>query len=205
MARKKPTAGIILAAGMSARFGSPKQLTMLGEKPLIERVLDVCLDSLLESIYLVLGYRRREIVQALGNKAAHSRLKIIVNRDYRRGQSTSLKAGIAEIRGTYPSTMFILGDQPFMDTPTLNRMLERYWASDKDICVPFFKEKRGNPTIFSSMFYDEISNIRRDVGARKIIQDNPGQVLAIEVKRASFFLDIDTQADLEKASSHYLP
>ena len=56
MTRKKPTAGIVLAAGMSSRFGRPKQLMELGGKTVLEWTLSACLDSRLESIYLILGY-----------------------------------------------------------------------------------------------------------------------------------------------------
>ena len=38
---KKPTAGIILAAGMSTRLGRPKQLLQLDGKYLLEHVLEV--------------------------------------------------------------------------------------------------------------------------------------------------------------------
>lgn len=195
---KKPTAGIILAAGMSSRFGRPKQLAELGEKPVIEWVLDACLDSQLESIFLVLGYKHREILKALSKKISHPRLNIIVNRNYKKGQSTSLQAGIRKIRDAFPSAMFILGDQPFIDAATINFLLKKFRASEKNICVPIYIKKRGNPPIFSKRFYDQMYGIKGDVGARQIIGNNPDQVLRVEVKRASFFHDIDTQKDLEQ-------
>lgn len=198
MIYKKPTAGIILAAGISSRFGRPKQLTELGEKPVIEWALDACLDSQLESIFLVLGYKHKEILKALSKKISHPRLNIIVNRNYRKGQSTSLQAGIRTIRDAFPSAMFILGDQPFIDVATINFLLKKFRASEKNICVPIHKKMRGNPPIFSKRFYDQMCGIKGDVGARQIIENNPDQVLRIEVKRASFFHDIDTQKDLEQ-------
>jgi molybdenum cofactor cytidylyltransferase len=198
---KKPTAGIVLAAGMSTRFGRPKQLLNLRGKTVLERTLDACLDSKLERIYLVLGYKHQEIIDVIFDKIDHQDMKIIINRDFQNGQSTSLRAGILEIRDTFSSAMFILGDQPFIDSSTLNVLLERYWASDKKIGAPFFQKTRGNPTIFSKKFYDDICSIEGDIGARKIIAHYPDQVLKIEVKRASFFHDIDTEHDFETAQS----
>lgn len=205
MENKKPTAGIVLAAGMSKRLGRPKQLLNLGGKPVLERTLDACLGSRLERIYLILGYKHKEILAAISAKADHQNLRVIINRDYTKGQSASLRAGISEIRDTFASAMFVLGDQPLIDSSTLNLLLEHYWASDKNICAPFYKKKRGNPTIFSRMFYDEISRITGDTGARGIIENNPEQVLKIEVKRASFFHDIDTRNDYQTANSFLNP
>lgn len=201
MVRKKPTAGIVLAAGMSSRFGRPKQLMALGGKTVLEWILSACLDSRLESIYLILGYAYQEIKKTISEKIKDPRLNILVNQNYRKGQSTSLQTGIREIRNTHPSAMFILGDQPFIDSKTINHLLACFWASEKNICVPFFQKKRGNPVIFNALFYDKINNIRGDIGARGIIEDHPDHILRVPVMRPSFFHDIDTKKDFEKAQS----
>lgn len=198
MVRKKPTAGIVLAAGMSSRFGEPKQLLELGGMPVLDWTLKACLESQLDSIYLILGYKHREISSGISEKIRCSLRNIIVNKHYRKGQSTSLQAGMLAIRDTYPSAMFILGDQPLIDHSTINHLLECFWASEKNICVPFYQKKRGNPVIFSDLFYDKINNIKGDIGARRIIEDHPDHILSVPVKRLSFFQDIDTRKDFEK-------
>ena len=43
MPHQKQTAGVILAAGMSLRFGQPKQLLELGGKYVLDWVLDAVL------------------------------------------------------------------------------------------------------------------------------------------------------------------
>ena len=201
MVGKKPTAGIVLAAGMSSRFGRSKQLLELGGKTVIEWTLKACLDSQLERIYLILGYKYQDIIETISEKINHPRLYIKVNQNYTKGQSTSLQAGILEIRDTHPSAMFILGDQPFIDSKTINHLLECFWTSEKNICVPFLQKERGNPVIFSALFYDKINSIKGDIGARGIIEDYPNQILSVPVARPTFFHDIDTKKDFEKAQS----
>lgn len=197
MEKKKPTAGIILAAGMSTRFGRLKQVQAIDGKPLLEWAIDACLGSNLERIFLVLGFRRQEILRVLASKIGHPRLDVIFNAHYRNGQSSSLHAGINAVKDSFPSAMFVLGDQPLIDAPTLDFLLERFWSSRKSICAPFFNNKRGNPVIFSNEYYTEIAGIEGDVGARRIIEDNPSQVLSVPLRRRSFFYDVDTQEDVK--------
>jgi len=105
MVRKKPTAGIVLAAGMSSRFGRPKQLLELGGKSVLEWTLNACMDSKIERIYLILGYKHQQVLEVLSEKIRHPRLNIILNQNYKKGQGASLQAGVLEIRDTFPSVI----------------------------------------------------------------------------------------------------
>jgi molybdenum cofactor cytidylyltransferase len=198
MMQQKATAGIILAAGASTRFGQPKQLLRLKDRYLLEWVLDAALNSGLSKIILVLGYAHQKIQQALGNKLRHAKLRIEVNPDYRKGQSHSLQVGLSSIINTFAAAMFLLADQPLVDARTIDFLLNKFWSADKDICVPTFHGKRGNPSIFSQKFYKHIMEIKGDVGARQIIKTHPERVLEIEIKNPLFFSDVDTPEDFEK-------
>jgi len=201
MSPKKPTAGIILAAGESIRFGKPKQLLKLKNKCLIEWVLDAALGSRLKQIFLVLGHEHQKILQALGTKARHPRLQVVVNHRYEQGQSVSLQTGVLKIRNQFPSAMFLLGDQPMLESKTIDYLLDQFWSSDKDICVPVHRGKRGNPAVFSRRFYRQLSQIEGDIGARNIIQSFPDQVLQVDIDNPLFFFDIDTPEDFNKLTS----
>lgn len=195
---EKPTAGIILAAGASIRFGKPKQLLRLKDRYLIEWVLDAALDSELSRIILVLGYAHQKIQQALGKKLRHVKLKVEVNPHYQTGQSHSLQVGLSTVINTFPAAMFLLADQPLVDAATINFLLNKFWSAGKDIGVPTFHGKRGNPSIFSQKFYKHIMEIKGDIGARQIIKTHPERVFEIEIKNPLVFLDVDTPADFEK-------
>ncbi len=190
-----------MAAGTSTRFGTPKQLIRLKGKYLIEWVLDTALNSHLESIILVLGYKNREIFEAISEKAYHPALQVIVNHRFSEGLSQSLLAGLRMVQKTFPSVMFLLGDQPMVDSMMINHLLDRFWESDKDICVPTFQEKRENPTIFSRNLYNQLLGIKGDVGARNIVKEHPDSVLYVEVKDPLRFFDIDEEKDLQELKS----
>jgi len=201
MSWKKPTAGIILAAGISSRLGQPKQLLKLAEKCLVEWVLDASLKSRLESIYLVIGHKHEVLLETLGQKINHSRVHVLINRKYKEGQSGSLKIGITEITNTFSSVMILLGDQPLVDSKIIDHLLDRFWSSEKNICVPICRGKRNNPVIFSRKYYNQLQHIKGDIGGRQIIDDNPDQVLAVQMTNSFCFLDIDTKEDFADIQS----
>ena len=66
--------------------------------------------SRLDELVLVLGHAHQNILKKLGAYVRHPRLQVVVNHRYNEGQSRSLQAGLLEIRQTYPSAMFLLGD-----------------------------------------------------------------------------------------------
>jgi molybdenum cofactor cytidylyltransferase len=198
---KAPTAGIILAAGMSSRMGetgTPKQLLEAGGKPLLAWVVEAAIESDLARLILVLGHEAGEILAALGTLAEHRRIKTIINDRYADGMASSLQTGLLEVKDEFPSVMFLLGDQPLVGATTINLLLSRFQDSDKDICVPVCGGRRGNPVIFSGRYYHEILGIRGDRGARELIDRHPDDILPVEINDPRFFLDLDSAEDAEK-------
>ena len=194
----QPTAGVILAAGRSARFGTPKQLLKLNNRPMVELVLDNALKSRLQRIVLVLGCQHQSILKLLGKKVHHPRLKIVVNHSFREGLSSSLHCGLNAVRRKSEAVMFLLADQPLADAGMINLLLENFQASDKGICVPVYQGKRGNPTIFRKSYYDKLMMIKGDRGGRRLIKVHIEDVLEVQVYTPTCFWDIDTRGDVEK-------
>jgi molybdenum cofactor cytidylyltransferase len=194
---KKPTAGIVLAAGLSTRLGRLKQLIKLKGKPLLEWVVDVCLKSRLENIILVLGHNAQLIETALSDKLSSSRVHTVIHTRYDEGISHSLRTGLIEVKDGFPSVMFLLGDQPMVDSRLIDLLLTSFWKSEKDICVPTHKGRQRNPCIFSQKYYGQLLKLQGDIGARNIIKSNPDDVLSVEVDDPISFLDIDTEKDID--------
>lgn len=183
---------------MSKRFGQPKQMLKFKGRYLIERVLDTALKSNLNSIVLVLGKDYKSILQALANKLCNPEIEIVINHKYEKGQSASLKAGLLKAKKRFSSVMFLMADQPMLNSKTINTLLNRFSKSQKHICVPVCQGNKRSPTIFSSKFYERLFDIQGDIGARNIIISNPEEVLFVDINTPPCFFDIDTKKDMKK-------
>ena len=188
-------AGIILASGLSKRFGKNKLLLPFGEQRLIEHVIDQVKLSRLREIYLVYGQREQEFLN-IGKK---KKVSLIYNPNFSMGQSEAVKKGVQVLAGRARGILFFLGDQPFVNPCTINRMLACFDDHPDAIILPMYRGSRGNPVLFSQRFFDEMLELKGDQGARSIIQRYPQHLIPIPIENGMELLDIDDQGDYYKA------
>jgi len=179
---------IVLAAGESNRMGKPKQLMPLGESTILEQAVDNLLDSAVDETIVVLGHKAEEVRKAIANRP----VRVAVNPDYRQGMSTSIIAGLNLINRRAQVVLIALGDQPFVDSQTINILVEEFKSGDKGIAVPVYHGKRGHPVIFDIGYKDELLNLKGDIGGREIIARHSEDVLEVAVNCEGVCIDIDT-------------
>ncbi|MFC1917090.1 molybdenum cofactor cytidylyltransferase [Chloroflexota bacterium] len=179
---------IVLAAGSSRRLGKPKQLLPIGDTTILERTLDNVLDSRVNEVVLVLGYQAEKIAGVIAGRA----VKVAVNLDYKKGMSAAIKLGLSLIDENTHGIMLVLADQPFVDGKTINRLLESFSVSDKDIIAPTYHGQMGHPVVFSAGYRQELLALEGDVGGREIMARHPGKVREVPVDCEGVVLDIDT-------------
>jgi len=179
---------ILLAAGESNRMGQPKQLMPFGQGTILERTIDNLLNSAVSETIVVLGYREEEVRKTIAGKP----VKIAINPDYQQGMSTSIIAGLKQIDKRARAVLIALGDQPFVDSQTINSLVEAFIANKRGIIIPVYQGRRGNPVIFGIKYKGELLNLKGDIGGREIIKRHPNDVLEVTVNCEGVLLDIDT-------------
>lgn len=84
---------VVLAAGMSSRFGGTKQLARIGPRgSLVERAVAILKGSRVDDIVVVVGNRSEEVSAKLGR--LDGRLRVVVNPAFKTGLSSSLRVGV---------------------------------------------------------------------------------------------------------------
>ena len=184
--------GIILASGFSKRMTRDKLLLEVGSIPVIERLLKAAKSFLHDDIILV--YRNTG-VRAIGEKY---QVRTVYNDSAHEGQSAAVKLGIRESRSDTDAFMFLVGDQPFLDSVTINTLIDQSTKNPQQIIVPVYNGKRGNPVIFPSLFRNDLLAIEGDRGGSAIIERMTDRVKTVPIMDSRAGLDIDTQEEYEK-------
>ncbi len=191
----RKVAGILLAAGASARMGNLKQLLPVAGVTLVERTLTAALESRLDRLVLVLGHRAHEIERALGTVSRDPRLTIVHNRHYREGISSSLVAGVVEIARSHDHGMILLADMPFIDGRVIDLLIKNYLNSRLPIGAIKVGERAGHPVVFRRDLFFELKALTGDVGARFLLKKYSDRVCLTAPGTDYDNRDIDTQQD----------
>jgi molybdenum cofactor cytidylyltransferase len=197
------TAGLILAAGESSRFGELKQLASVGGEPLLARIVRAALSSALDKTILVLGFSAERIIRQLGNALANPKLSVVTNEDYKAGMARSISAGMAQVDDSFDSAMIILADFPLLNSHIIDQVLQAYRTSGKGICLPVRDNRWGHPICISRRYFDSLIQLEGDIGAREIIKRNRSDVYPFHIPENGCFFDVDTQQDMGHLNRDY--
>ncbi len=194
----KTTAGIILAAGMSTRMQQLKQLVSFNGKPMLSWVMEAALASQLKTVFIILGHESQKIIKTLALQVKRPKLQVVINPNFRQGHSSSLICGLTQALDTHhDAVMFLLADQPCINSSFINYLLDQFYKENKPICAPRYLGRQLNPVIFQNTFYDKLLSIKGDKGAKQLIKAHSDRVTWVDVDQSLVFMTVDTPEDLD--------
>ena len=189
--------GVVLGAGRSSRFGSPKQLLPFGDTTLLGQVVKNANASSLDRIIVVLGRASGELRETLD----FGRAEVVENTAYGTGCASSLLAGLDSSRDDCEAIFLLLGDQPgvlpeFIDHALSEWRGERPWAA---VCS--YMGRLGHPFVFSREAFGDLRGLHGDKAVWKLIEAYPDRVREIEID-AGLPPDVDTPEDYDRALAY---
>lgn len=196
MTPNKQVAAIVLAAGGSRRFGSPKQLALWQGKTFIEQIVDTALASQASPVVVVLGAKAERCRQQLGTRS----IQIAVNDCWAKGQSTSMKVGLSILSDTVDAALFLLVDQPLITADIINILIERYQQNQASLVWPEFEGQRGNPVLFDRALFPEMQQVEGDIGARPVLMRWRDQAERVSVDERGVLQDFDRPEELSRVA-----
>lgn len=182
--------GMVLAAGESRRFGSPKQLADLHGRPLLEHAVGAMVAvPALERIVVVLGAQAGQVRAGVNMFDA----EVVECAQWQEGMAASLRCGVAALEDC-EAVLVVLGDQPLLTSQVIAGVLDR--AAGRHTAVrATYGGKPGHPVLLKRELYESLLALRGDSGARDLLAG--ARVREWECGHLARADDVDTVADLE--------
>jgi molybdenum cofactor cytidylyltransferase len=190
-------AGVVLAAGRSARMGSPKALLDFLGVPFIVRILEALEALEVKTRVVVLGPDAARIQPAI---AAHDCM-IVENPQPESGPIASLRGALRALQPLQPRAVLVWPvDLPHVRVSTVERVMEAHRHSPGQVVVPTFAERRGHPVIWGSPLFAELleNEAATREGARAVLHSQEGQVVTVPVDDPAVIDQVNTPEDYER-------
>ena len=162
---------VLLAAGESRRMGAVNKLLLEIEgEPMLRRAARALAGSGVGEIVAVLGHEHLAVGACLDGL----RVRTVINPDYRAGQMSSVRAGVAALKSAADGIMVCLADQPFLEAADIDALIEAFSErTTGSILVPMLGAARGNPVIFAACHREELLDGGMNFGCRRLIARHP--------------------------------
>ncbi|HWM29258.1 MAG TPA: nucleotidyltransferase family protein [Woeseiaceae bacterium] len=187
---EKQIFAIVLAAGASSRFGSPKQLEECDGTPLVTRAVQLAENVCGSRTILVAGHEWRAVVHACRPLRGY----FANNARYRSGMAASIACGVRCVAAAADAVLLLLADQPLVTRAHLDVLIAAWRDSPGNIVATRFAETAGPPVIFPRRYFTELCDLQGDAGARSILARAADRVRTVTFEDAS--VDIDRPEDL---------
>jgi molybdenum cofactor cytidylyltransferase len=186
MATLENTALVLLAAGLSRRYGTASKLvaTYRG-KPLALHAADT-LAALPFAQHIAVCRTGDDDLAALLAKAG---FVVVTNPDTARGQASSIVLGV-EAAARPEALMIGLADMPLVSADHVRNLVERVTPGGIAASVAGEREPPTPPVVFSREYLPELLRLEGDVGARHLLQ-----IAERVVAPAGTLRDFDTPED----------
>ena len=181
-------AGLILAAGESSRMGSDKALLPYRGRTFLETIIGTLRDAGVERIAVVLGHHAEEIRRAANIEG----VRVVLNRGYQRGQTTSLQAGLRTLSRPKPEGIVLcLVDHPAVSAGTIEKLIAAFRQSPSPVVTPAFQGRRGHPVLIGRPLFEELLSLGPESGANLVIRRHSAEIQSVEVEDAGVLFDVD--------------
>ena len=193
--------GIVLAAGDSARMGSPKALLPSPDgRPFVSQIIDTLREAGIVELVVVTGRDHEALVKILKESARVPPL-IARNTDPSRGQLSSLWVGMdAVVRPDTEGILVTLVDVPMTAVSTVTRVVTAWQRTRAPIVRPAIGDRHGHPVIFDRAVLDMLRAAPIDAGAKTVVRAHEHDLLNVPVDDEGCLVDIDTRDDYTKLS-----
>ncbi len=183
---------VLMASGHSRRFGCDKLLYPLHGKPMAAHAMDALPVGLFVCTAVV---TRSPGVAAL---AKARDLAVVMNPDLSDDPAVTIRLGLDAMPPGLDGCLFAVCDQPGLRTQSIERMGAVFAADPQAVVILCYAGRRGNPVLFPSALFGELSALPPHMTGRQVLERHPERLFFVEAGDESELQDIDTPEDLRR-------
>ena len=192
-------AAVILCAGLSSRMGKFKPLLPLGDKTVIEQVVETCLSAGVRDIQVVLGYKAHDVMAVLKNPA----VSWSINDDYQSEMFNSVKVGTDALKHDAEAFFILPVDIPLVRSQTLQLLMGFCGKDPRKIIYPTFLGERGHPPLIPHQYAGELTRWAGKGGLKGFLESYDHGSLDVPVCDAGILMDMDTPEQYRRIVARY--
>lgn len=186
---------IVLAAGRSSRMGRPKATLPIDDRDtFLSRIVRTLQAAGVDDVVVVLGHDAETIAQSLAG--SNLQVRVAVNREYDRGQLSSLQAGLTVVdRPGVEAVIVTLVDVPLVTEATVRAVVDRYHQTRAPIVRPTKGDRHGHPLLIDRSLFDVLRHADHNSGAKPVVRAHASVIGDVIVQDEGAFVDVDTKDD----------
>jgi molybdenum cofactor cytidylyltransferase len=185
---------IILAAGLSRRMGAPKMLLPWKNSTVLGQVITVLQRCDLAGLHIITG-GSKNLVET---EAEKFKVACVFNPKFENGEMIdSIKVGLDTLPKEAEAVLIALGDQPQIQSDTVDIILGAYLSGRFPIILPSYQMRRGHPWLIQRNYWRDILRIQPPGTMRDFFTLHEKVIHYETVNNASILMDLDTPSDYQ--------
>ncbi len=188
-------AAVLLAAGLSQRFGlANKLLANVGGEPMVRRVARAVAACPVTEFWAVTGADHEALRAALLGLP----FRCVMNSSYRDGLGASVAFGVAQLDNDIDGVLIVPGDMAWLETAFLNQIIDAFARTGGERIVHAIDEtgQQRNPVLWPRRCISDLSKLSGESGAKSLIASDPIPRLTVCPSNDLCLDDIDTPEQL---------
>jgi molybdenum cofactor cytidylyltransferase len=191
--REGPIAGVVLAAGTSARMGTNKLLLRLGGESVVRRAVRRALEAGLDPVLVVLGHDAETVLAELAGLA----VRPVPNPEYALGKSASVRAGIRAVPPEVVAAVVMLADMPLVTAGMIAELAERHRRGSAPLVVSRYGDVLAPPMLYGRALFGELAAMAGDGCGKEVVRRHRPEADVVPWPAAAL-ADLDVPADYDR-------
>jgi molybdenum cofactor cytidylyltransferase len=183
--------GVVLAAGISRRLGTPKQLLPFDDTTVLGATIEVARGCPFDQLIVTLGGAATAVREAVNLDG----IDIVIADAYESGCSPSLRAALSRVDSRADGIVVMLGDQPGVSREAVAKLIESRRGAPIAVCR--YSDGIGHPFWLGRPVFGEAAELHGDKGVWRLIESGRFAVRQVPTD-GTVPLDVDTWDDYQR-------